>query len=279
MKIPWEAYPLLTGVGGVLAGASLIGFLLHLRVQDEKTRVTVDNVNARIRAWWVMVILLSCAILAGRTATCLLFGLLSLGSLREFAPVQVTGLVVLLAQYWFVWSGWYGLFFFFVPVCALLLRSWGLMICVYCVSYVPAVLMLKIDRNVLLMAFLIIVAQSSDILQFIFGKLFGRRKIAPLTSPGKTVEGFIGGVAGATILGASLWWITPFDLVQAAGMAFVIALTGFLGGLTLSAIKRRRGIKDWGQFIKGHGGLLDRLDSICFSAPIFFHLTRYLFAR
>ncbi|MBI3706448.1 MAG: phosphatidate cytidylyltransferase, partial [Proteobacteria bacterium] len=76
-------------------------------------------------------------------------------------------------------------------------------------------------------------------------------------------------------LGAGLWWITPFTALEAAGMAFVITLTGFLGGLVMSAIKRDRGVKDWGHMIEGHGGMLDRLDSVIFAAPIFFHIVRY----
>ena len=150
---------------------------------------------------------------------------------------------------------------------------WGLMLCVYCVSFAPAL----VTRSTLPLVFLLLVAQSSDVLQYVFGKLFGRHKIAPRISPGKTVEGFVGGVAGACIVGAALAWITPFSRAQAAVMALVIALAGFLGGLTLSSIKRKRGIKDWGHFIAGHGGILDRLDSICFSAPVFFWLTRYFF--
>jgi phosphatidate cytidylyltransferase len=275
MRTPPEAYLVVEGLAAVLIAASLIGFILHLSVKDGNSRAAVDNLNARIRAWWVMVILLSGAALSGRAATVVLFALLSFGALREFEPVRLVSVIVLLGQYWFVWNGTYGLFLVFVPLCAILLRSWGLILCVYCISYVPALLMLETNRNVLLIAFLIIIVQSSDVLQYVFGKLLGRHKIAPHLSPGKTIEGFIGGIAGATILGASLWWITPFDRAHSAAMALTIALTGFLGGLTLSAIKRRRGIKDWGQLIEGHGGLLDRLDSICFSAPVFFHLMRY----
>jgi phosphatidate cytidylyltransferase len=113
------------------------------------------------------------------------------------------------------------------------------------------------------------------VLQYVWGKLFGRTRIAPNLSPSKTVEGFVGGVASATLIGAGLWWITPFTPLQAGLMAFVIAMMGFFGGLVMSAIKRDRGVKDWGHLIEGHGGLIDRLDSVVFSAPIFFHLTRY----
>jgi phosphatidate cytidylyltransferase len=155
------------------------------------------------------------------------------------------------------------------------------MVCVYCISHVPALLALEIpgyaDRNMLLVIFLILVVQSSDVLQYVWGKLFGRHKIAPNLSPSKTIEGFIGGVASSTLLGASLFWLTPFKPWQAALMALAITLMGFFGGLVMSAIKRDHGVKDWGNMIEGHGGMLDRLDSVCFSAPIFFHLIRFYF--
>ena len=153
------------------------------------------------------------------------------------------------------------------------------MISVFCVSHVPALLTLPIpgfeDRKLLLIAFLILVVQSSDVLQYVWGKLLGQHRIAPNLSPSKTVEGFAGGVISATLLGAALWWITPFSPWQAAIMALMVNLMGFCGGLVMSAIKRDRGVKDWGQMIEGHGGMLDRLDSVVFAAPIFFHLTRY----
>ena len=101
------------------------------------------------------------------------------------------------------------------------------------------------------------------------------RRIAPSLSPSKTVEGFVGGVASATLLGACLYWVTPFTFWQAGLMSLIIALMGFFGGLVMSAIKRDRGVKDWGDVITGHGGFIDRLDSVIFAAPIFFHLTRY----
>ena len=89
------------------------------------------------------------------------------------------------------------------------------------------------------------------------------------------LQGFAGGVLSATAIGAALWWITPFSPWQAAAMALVVTLMGFFGGLVMSAIKRDRGVKDWGQLIEGHGGMLDRLDSVIFAAPVFFHVTRY----
>ena len=155
------------------------------------------------------------------------------------------------------------------------------MISVYCVSHVPALLTLDVPgfegRNLLLIAFLIIVVQGSDVLQYIFGKLFGKHRFSPTVSPSKTWEGLIGGLVASSLLGALLSFITPFSPLQASAVAFVACTMGFLGGLVLSAVKRSLGAKDWGAMIEGHGGVMDRMDSVSFAAPIFFHSVRWYF--
>ncbi|MEO8026922.1 MAG: phosphatidate cytidylyltransferase [Bryobacteraceae bacterium] len=309
MSIPQDGWWVLGGLFAALVIGSVVGFVLHLLAPGS---TAVENINARIKGWWAIIVLVGGAGVVGSGAVIILFGFISLFALREFITVTRTGradhaalfasfFLVIPAQYALIWADWYGLFTIFIPVYAFLIlpilamrsedsknfltrtaeTQWGLLISVYCVSYVPALLTLRIPqyegRSILLLAFLIIVVQSSDILQFICGKLFGRHLIAPAVSPSKTVEGFVGGVLLATLLGAAMWRITPFNPLQAAGMSLVITLMGFLGGLVMSAIKRDRQVKDWGRLVEGHGGVLDRLDSICVSAPIFFHLTRYLF--
>lgn len=301
---------LLLGVGGVLVFASTIGFVLQRRLSPDGSNNVIENLNARINAWWVMVILIGLAFIAGRIGVVVLFALCSFAALREFVTLTNTRradhwalaaafFVVLPVQYYLIGIEWYGLYSIFIPVYAFLFMpilatfrgdterfliriaevQWALMICVFCASHVPALLSLDIagyeGRNVLLIAFLIIVVQLSDVLQYVWGKLFGKTKIAPRLSPSKTVEGFVGGVASATLIGSSLWWITPFTPLQAGLLAFAIAIMGFFGGLVMSAIKRDRGVKDWGHLIGGHGGLIDRLDSVVFSAPVFFHIVRF----
>jgi phosphatidate cytidylyltransferase len=120
--------------------------------------------------------------------------------------------------------------------------------------------------------------QVSDALQYAWGKLLGRRIIAPAISPSRTWEGFLGGVGSTALIGAALWWVTPFNQWQAALMSLVIGIMGFAGGMTMSAIKRDRGVKDYGTLVTGHGGVLDRIDSLCFAAPVFFHLTKLMFS-
>ena len=312
MTAQQQTVSLFAGIGVVLFVASLAGYALKRVVAKGQPHATIDNLNDRIKAWWVMVLVIGCAFLFGKNGVIFLFLFISFASLREFMSLTYTRsgdylalaasfFIVLPLQYLLIYVGWYGLYSIFIPVYVFLLLpiiaalssdithflergakiQWGLMICVYCISHVPALLMLDIPgyegRNALLICFLILVVQMSDVLQYVWGKLFGKRKVAPELSPSKTVEGFVGGVASASLLGAAMWWITPFEVWQAGAMALAIAFMGFLGGLVMSAIKRDRGVKDWGAMIEGHGGMLDRLDSVCFAAPIFFHLTRYYF--
>jgi len=298
------------GVAAVLMFASSVGAVLKWRVAHGGPHSVIDNLNARVNAWWVMVAVIALAFVFGKGGVITLFGLMSFYALREFMTLAYTRrgdhmaialsfFVALPVQYALIWIDWYGLYSIFIPVyCFLVLPilatlegdtqrflerttkvQWGLMVCVFCVSHVPALLMLEIPgfegRNLLLIAFLVLVVQGSDVLQYVWGKLFGRHKVAPKLSPSKTWEGLIGGVASATAMGAALHWATPFTPWQAAGMAFIICMMGFFGGLVMSAIKRDRGVKDWGTMIEGHGGMLDRLDSVVFAAPVFFHVLRY----
>jgi phosphatidate cytidylyltransferase len=300
------------GIVALLALSSLITAILKSRQPAGKVSPVIANLDARVRAWWVMVAIFSVALFTGGLGSVILFALTSFFALREFVTLTPTRaadhralfwafFIVVPAQYVLVAQQWYGLFAIFIPVYAFLFIpircalggdtqhflertakiQWALMVCVYFVSHVPALLMLDIPgftgANARLVLFLVLVAQISDVLQYVWGKLFGRHKIAPVLSPSKTWEGFIGGVLSASAVGAGLWWATPFNPWQAAALSFVITIMGFFGGLVMSAIKRDRGVKDYGNLIEGHGGVMDRIDSICFAAPVFFHLVRYFF--
>jgi len=294
----------------VLSFASVAGWLLKLKYAAQRPRPAIDNLNSRIKAWWMMTAVIGLALLAGRAGVVVLFAFASFAALREYATIVptrrsdhwvllVSFFVVLPFQYFLVWMQWYGFYSIFIPVYGFLVLpmiavlredtrnfmqrtatiQWGLMLCVFCISHIPALLNLEIPgfggRNAFLLVFLILIVQLSDVLQYVWGKLLGKMPVAPRVSPSKTVAGLLGGLLSTTILGAVLSWMTPFTPLQAAMIALGINIAGFLGGLVMSAIKRDRGVKDWGTMIEGHGGMLDRLDSLCFSAPIFFHVVRY----
>jgi phosphatidate cytidylyltransferase len=303
---------LLGGIVGLLVVASIVGGLMRWRFRSGPNREMVDNINARIRAWWIMVLVFATSVAIGAVGSIVLFTIISFLALREFVTIAPTRpadhralfwcfFIVTPLEYLLIWFGWYGLFAILIPVYVSMLvairiavagdteqflqrtatTQWGLLICVYFVSYAPALLMLRIpgyeQQNAKLMVFLVVVVQLSDVLQYIWGKSVGKRRIAPSLSPNKTWAGCIGGTLSATAIGAAIWWATPFGPVAAGLMAFVVTVMGFVGGLIMSAIKRDRGVKDYGSLIEGHGGILDRIDSLCFAAPVFFHLTRFFF--
>jgi len=300
------------GVIVLLAVASLAGAILGKRARSESSRATIDNLQARVNAWWIMTAVLVVTFALGETATLIVFGLVSFFALREFitltptrrsdyVPLVLAFYLVLPAQYLLIAYDQYGTFAIFIPVYGFLLLpavatfagdtqeflertaklQWATMITVYCISYAPALLLLDIPgyegSGALLLVYLLLIVQLSDVLQYVFGKLFGRTKLAPAVSPSKTWEGLIGGGVAATLIGGALAWITPFSWWQALAISFVIVIMGVLGGLTLSAMKRSLGAKDWGVMIEGHGGMLDRMDSVSFAAPVFFHIVRFFF--
>jgi phosphatidate cytidylyltransferase len=169
----------------------------------------------------------------------------------------------------------------------------GLFICVYCLSYAPALLNLELTtsggalwgdphshlQNAGLLFYFILIVQLGDMFQQVWSRLAGRRVIAPKINASRTWEGLLGGVTSTTLVGALLWWATPFQFWQAACMSMVVVAAGFGGGMVMSAIKRDRGVEDYGTLVQGHPGVLDRIDSLCFAAPIFYHLTRYFFSQ
>jgi phosphatidate cytidylyltransferase len=296
------------GILALLAIATVIGLVLKAVKPPSRT---IDNLNQRIYAWWIMCLVFGLTLVVGPTGTLVLFGLLSFLALREYVTLISTRradhhtlfwtfFAFTPLQYLLLGIKWIG-FFIVIPVYAFLFIpatmaiagdttsfleraskiQWGLMICVYCLSYAPALLILNIHGgygpNAKLLLFFVIVCQLSDVLQYVYGKLFGKHKIAPNVSPNKTWEGFVGGTLTATAIGAGLYWMTPFSPAAAAAIAYMITLMGFAGGLVMSAIKRDRGVKDFGSLIQGHGGILDRMDSVIFAAPVFFHVVRFFY--
>jgi len=295
-------------VVGLLGLATGVGQLLKRQTDARFDPAIIEQFNLRLRAWWLMLSVLAAAFLLGQTATVVLFFGLSFWALREFITLTPTRMadhralawifLFTLIQYVLVGMDKYELYSIFIPVYAFLFvpvrvalagdfkrylercakLQFGLMICVYCLSYAPALLNLKVpdSRNASLLLFFILVVTVGDAFHFAAEQIVGRRIIAPAISANRSYEGFLAGVACSTVFGAALWWATPFPPWQAGGMSFLITTMGFFGGLVMSAIKRDRGVQDYGTLVTGHGGVLDRIDSLCFAAPIFFHVTRYV---
>jgi len=311
MKIDPDLIHIVCGVVGLLLIASVTTAILKRRAKPESA-ATMDNLSRRVKAWWWMVAIFGASLAVGKSGVFILYLLLSFLALREF--ITLTPLprgdhrtltwvffVILPLHYLFAWSPWYGMFSIFIPVYAFVfipVRSalagetdrflertariqWGVLTCVYFLSHLPMLLYLPIPgyehENAKLLFFVVTVTQLSDVFQYVFGKTLGKHPVAPKVSPGKTWEGLIGGGLTTIGIGSALWWATPFSPLVAGLMSCLLVAAGFLGGLVMSAVKRSLGAKDWGKGIPGHGGVLDRVDSLLFAAPLFFHATAYYY--
>lgn len=298
---------LLAGLAGVvilLGAASAIAAALPLL----KPGKSFEELRLRIASWWGMVALLAGALLLGWQATTAVFAFISFLALREFLslavrrredrPAILAAYGCLVAAYGFILADRYMFYLVFIPVWVFLglpalmaligqtrgyLASaatfhWGLVTCVYNLGVV-AFLMRVPDSEPLpagaagLVFFLLLATEFNDVAQYVWGKLLGRRKILPKVSPNKTWEGFLGGWITTAAL---IWFLGPvFTPLKGAGLAlvaFVLPAAGFAGDVTMSAIKRDIGVKDTSHAIPGHGGVLDRADSLTFTAPLYFHL-------
>ena len=301
---------LLWGLGGVLAALG-VGALASVVLPLLQPSRDFSNLKARVASWWVMAALLAGALLLGWQAVTLLFLVISFIALREFlslAPTRREDRLVLLAAYLAVPISYatiasddYILFLLFIPVWTFLTLpflmaiagqtrgylstvaaiQWGLVTCVYNLGYAAMLMRTPVSETPQagpagLVFFLLLATEANDVAQYVCGKLFGRRKIMPTISPGKTWEGFIG---GWLVTGALIWLLGPvFTPLKGLGLAvtaLALPLAGFAGDVTMSAIKRDIGVKDTSQLIPGHGGLLDRADSLTFTAPVYFHLLAF----
>jgi len=298
----------LSGIFCILIIASIIVLALKLS-QPNKNH---NELVARIKSWWIMIIIFSFAVAINPTVSILFFAFLSFLAFKEFLSLIPTrradhrvlfwAYLAIPVQYLWVGQAWYGMFIIFIPVYMFLflptrmiligetagfLRAlstihWGLMTTVFSLSHVAFLFVLPDDVNPAgagagLVLYLVFLTQFNDVMQYTWGKLLGRHKIIPKVSPNKTWQGFAGGVLTTTVLAMILAsWLTPFTIWQAGIAGLIIGIGGFIGDVIISALKRDLGVKDSGSLLPGHGGLLDRLDSLFYTAPLFFHYVYYL---
>lgn len=299
----------LVGIFAVLIIASVVVAWMQHRQPDKD----LSELAQRVRSWWVMVAIFSAAILLGPLVTVVFLGLVSFLALKEYLSMIPTrradrrvlfwAYLAIPLQFYWVADGWYGMFIVFIPVYLLLLLPlrmvligetdgflravgtlfWGVMITVFGLSHAAFLVPLPGAEGMpfegaSLLLYLVMLTQLNDVAQYIWGKTFGRRKIIPKVSPNKTWEGFVGGVLTTTLLAVLLApLLTPLTLPAAVIAGLIIGISGFVGDVNMSALKRDLGVKDSGTLIAGHGGILDRVDSLSFTAPLFFHFVRYGF--
>ncbi len=309
-NLPQSVQYAIGGIFGLLVITQIIVAILRRLKPD----ADYTELSLRVRTWWVMAGVFALAMVLSRTISLLFLAFVSFLAVKEYFSLIPTrradrraifwAYLAIPIQFYWVYHGWYGMFIVFIPVYMFLflpfrmimigetesfLRStaqihWGLMLMVFNLSHAAFLLVLKIKGNPIaipgpgLLLYLVFLTQANDIFQYIWGKLLGKRKIIPKISPNKTWAGFIGGVVSTTACAVLLGeWLTPFDRTQSLAAGLIIGLGGFVGDINISALKRDLGIKDTSGLLPGHGGILDRVDSLTFTAPLFFHYVYWLF--
>lgn len=305
--IPQHSLYAMSFIVALLSFATLI-YLIKAKRHPDKD---LEELKLRIQSWWWMIAIVLLALGISLKTALFLFAFLSYMALKEFFSIVSIrhidrraifwAYASIPAQYYFVSQGWYGMFIIFIPVYLFLfvpmrlvltgetqgfIRSsstihWAAMLTVFSISHIAYLLVLPV-QNPLAGAigpvlFLLFMTQLNDVSQYVFGKLFGKHKIIPKVSPNKTWEGFLGGVGTVTLISGLLApFLTPLDWRYGLLAGAIISVGGFFGDVVISSVKRDINIKDTGTLIPGHGGILDRLDSLLYTAPLFFHYLYYL---
>ncbi|WP_020559319.1 phosphatidate cytidylyltransferase [Thiofilum flexile] len=298
--------------GVVLLMTYAVLMLATLIITLVKTYKTPELI-ARIQSWWWIISLFTLGVMLNNTLALFFFGLVSYLALKEYFTLIPSrradrriifyAYLAIIIQYLFAHMQWYGMFiiwipvylFLFLPFCQVLNGEtqgflantsrihWGLMMFVFGLSHLAYLLNLTNPSNNLaitgtdLVLYVVLLTEANDILQYLWGKRFGKHKIVPKVSPNKTVEGFIGAFMCTTLLALFFSFLTPFEWYQALLVGMLISSAGFIGDVVISMIKREVNVKDSGSLLPGHGGILDRVDSLTYTAPLFFHYVYYLY--
>jgi phosphatidate cytidylyltransferase len=294
---------------GLLIGATSIVWRMQAKHQERD----FSELSARVQTWWYITTAFAFALLTTEAISLVFFALISFLALREYLTLIPTRssdsrvlnwiYLAIPLQYYWVWLEWYGMFIIFIPVYLFLFlplrlvligetkgfigaaatMHWGAMITIFSLSHLSYLLVLRHPEHApqggaSLVLYVVVLTQLNDVAQYIWGKKTGRHKIVPSVSPNKTWEGFLGGVLTTTILAVLISpFLTPMSLKHALLAGLIISVAGFIGDVTISALKRDLGIKDSGTLLPGHGGVLDRVDSLTYTAPLFFHYVYFLY--
>ena len=290
----------------IMSAATLVTYLVEKIFKKD-----MGNFMLRLRSFWLVVAFFTVAFSFNRIFAFAFLAFMNYLALKEYFSLIPTrradrrvllwAYLIIPVQFHFIYSGWITMFyllvplymFLFIPVRMVLIGDtqgflkscgtihWGLMTTVYSLGYLAVYLVIPEEKNpaggaVGMLICVLVLTVANDFFQFLFGKSLGKNRIVPKVSPNKTWEGFIGGVVATTFMALLLApYLTPLTRGQSVFAGLGVGVVGFLGDVTMSAIKRDIGVKDSGAFLPGHGGILDRLDSLVFTAPLFFHYTIY----
>lgn len=297
-------------LGGIFAALIIVTSVFYGARSIKGRTKLISELIERTLSWWMIVAGFTVTIFFSRFFATIALGFVAFVAFRELTSrlnLRMSDRRTLLwcyisipFQFFLAYIEWYGMFIIFIPVimfitlnaravaqgdvkgitASLGIIHWASMLTIFSMSHIAYMLALPEIQgytagNGGMVLWLVLVTELNDIFQFTWGKTLGKHKILPSVSPNKTVEGFVGGLVSSTIVGYFLSFLLPVDAPKAAILAAVMAFTGFMGDVTVSAIKRDIGIKDMGSTIPGHGGVMDRIDSLAFNSLVCFHLIRY----
>jgi phosphatidate cytidylyltransferase len=298
-------------VFGLLLLATAAAIVWIVKHDDEERARTIRR---DLGALWVGGAIFWLAWMSGPVGATLLFGILSFLALRELITLVHTRrgdhrslilafFVVLPAQYVIVGGRHFDLFAVFIPVYAFLAIpvaaalagdperflernakiQWGIMVCVYGLSHAPALLLLEFPRHqgrgAFLVFFLVMTAAAAQLVQEAASRWLRRRPVARQIDRSFSARAWALGALAGGVVGALLYWSTPFKPPQALALGFIAGGAGTLGELVMKALKKDAGVSYWGNrsSVTGAVGLLDRVAPLCFAAPVFFHAVRWYF--
>ena len=302
---------LFSGKSGIVIGV-ILGLLLLATLIVRVFFRTSTELKDRVQSWWIIVLAFVVGAMLHTTVAMFFFALISYLALKEYftlIPTRRTdrriifyAYLSIVIQYWFAGIQWYGMFIIWIPVYLFLLLpfrqvligdtkgflehtsrvQWGLMMFVFGLSHIAYMMTLPTLNGhdvggKELVLYVVLLTELNDILQYLWGKTLGKHKIIPKVSPNKTVEGFLGAFFTLSLLGVAFSFLTPFTWIQALFAGMLTSSAGFIGDVVISMVKRDIGVKDSGNLLPGHGGILDRIDSLTYTAPLFFHYTYYLY--
>jgi phosphatidate cytidylyltransferase len=302
--------PVIKVLNGIVALLTSVTLAFYIAKAIEGPTKLIKELLERTFSWWMILIGFSVTIFFSRFFATIALGFVAFVAFRELTSrlnLRMSDRQSLLwcylsipFQFFLAYIEWYGKFIIFIPVIMFLTLNmravaqgdvkgisaslgiihWSSMLTIFSISHMAYILALPTESNYEagnggMVLWLVLITELNDVFQYTWGKTLGNHKILPSVSPNKTVEGFVGGLISTVALGYGLSFLLPIGQDKAALLAGVMAFTGFMGDVTISAIKRDLGIKDMGSSIPGHGGIMDRIDSLAFNSLVCFHLIRY----
>ncbi|APH06076.1 phosphatidate cytidylyltransferase [Bacillus weihaiensis] len=294
----------LTMIFIVLSSVSFV-FLFLKKREPEKD---FSHVFLRVKTWWGMLVVFAMATLFNPIVSLLSLMVLCFFALKEYFSMMKTrradrrlflwSYLAIPLQFYWIFIGWYGMFIVFIPVYVFLflplprllgkgtsgfLRSvsstqWGLMLMVFGLSHLAYYQFATPQYGANLVLFLVVLTQINDMVHYLISLYLGKKKVVPSANPLITWEGFIGALLITTAASYFIYPIlTPLDMTFGILSGVLISCTGFFGSLTISVLKRDLLIGDQEKFNILKKSYLNRVDSLTYTSPVFFHVIRYFF--